>query len=139
MRFLFVIFIFVSPTFSQLVNQSEEFNNQEEAINDSSKAANNLFQNNAEIRLEGKFALHQNYPNPFNPSTTISYEIKETSFIELTVYDALGRFIKIVDEGIKIPGSYSVRFEPEGLSTGVYFYQLISGEYKTQNKMLLLK
>ena len=73
MRFLFVIFIFVSPTFSQLVNQSEEFNNQEEAINDSSKSANNLFQNNVEIRLEGKFTLHQNYPNPFNPSTLIRH------------------------------------------------------------------
>ena len=66
-------------------------------------------------------------------------KIKETSFIELRVYDALGRFIKLVDEGIKIPGSYTVKFEAENLSTGVYFYQLISGEYQTQNKMLLLK
>lgn len=89
--------------------------------------------------IKGSFHLHQNYPNPFNPSTTISYEIKETSFIELRVYDALGRFIKLVDEGIKIPGNYTVKFEAENLSTGVYFYQLISGEYQTQNKMLLLK
>jgi len=89
--------------------------------------------------IKGSFQLHQNYPNPFNPSTTISYEIKETSFIELRIYDALGRFIKLVDEGIKIPGKYTVKFEAENLSTGVYFYQLISGKYTTQNKMLLLK
>lgn len=89
--------------------------------------------------IKGRFQLHQNYPNPFNPSTTISYEIKETSFIELRVYDALGKFIKLVDEGIKIPGNYTVKFEAENLSTGIYFYQLISGKYTTQNKMLLLK
>lgn len=97
----------------------------------------NIFEQNK--ILPQKIKLNQNYPNPFNPSTTITYEIKETSFIELRIYDVLGRFIKLVDEGIKIPGKYMVKFEAENLSTGIYFYQLISGKYQTQNKMLLLK
>lgn len=139
MRSLLVILLFSSQTFSQTLLHSEEFQNQNSINNDSVKTSNNIFHNNSESKLEGTFTLNQNYPNPFNPSTTISYEIKETSYIELSVYDALGRFVKMVDEGIKIPGNYKVKFEPENLSTGIYFYQLISGEYRTQNKMLLLK
>jgi hypothetical protein len=139
MRYLLVVFFISSPIFSQLLIQSVEFQNQNSTANNSVKSAANVFENNAERKLKGSFTLHQNYPNPFNPTTTISYEIKETSYIELRIYDALGRFIKTADEGIKIPGTYKVLFEPENLSAGVYFYQLISGEYKTQNKMLLLK
>ncbi|OGU35516.1 MAG: hypothetical protein A2068_11550 [Ignavibacteria bacterium GWB2_35_6b] len=135
MRYL-IILLFPSILFSQ---SFIHFKQDSVSFSNLKKANESIFKKNEEISIKVKFRLNQNYPNPFNPSTTISYEIKETSFIELRVYDALGRFIKLVDEGIKIPGSYTVKFEAENLSTGVYFYQLISGEYQTQNKMLLLK
>lgn len=135
MRYL-IIFLFPSILFSQNFIQHKS---DSVSFLSHENIDNNIFQKNEKNVLKVKFTLNQNYPNPFNPSTTISYEIKETSFIELRVYDALGRFIKLVDEGIKIPGSYTAKFEAENLSTGIYFYQLISGEYTTQNKMLLLK
>lgn len=138
MRYLLVFFFISSPMFSQLLINSSESENPF-ADYDSVKSVSHVFENSSERKISGSFTLHQNYPNPFNPTTTISYEINETSYIELRIYDALGRLVTMADEGIKIPGSYKVIFDTQGLASGIYFYILISGEYKARNKMLLLK
>jgi spore germination protein YaaH len=71
-----------------------------------------------------RFRLVQNYPNPFNPSTTIRYQIPSTRFVILRVYDALGREVETLVDGMKNRGEYSVEFGAKGLSSGVYFCRL---------------
>ena len=70
------------------------------------------------------FALYQNYPNPFNPSTTLSFVIGHSSLVSLKVYDVLGREITTLINEEKPAGTYILRWNAEGLSSGVYFYQI---------------
>ncbi len=86
-----------------------------------------------------KYSLEQNFPNPFNPSTTINYSIDELSFVTLKVYDLLGREISTLVNEIKYPGNYSVKFNAENLSSGVYIYQLTKGSNIISKKMIIQK
>ncbi len=89
--------------------------------------------------LPKTFKLSQNYPNPFNPRTTINYSISKSGFVQLTVYDVLGRDVaKLVNEHQK-NGKYSVQFNASNLPSGVYFYKIVSGSFSKVNKMLLLR
>ncbi|MCH8035074.1 MAG: T9SS type A sorting domain-containing protein [Bacteroidetes bacterium] len=93
--------------------------------------------------VEYNFSLNQNYPNPFNPSTTISYQIPETSFITIKMYDVLGNEIATLVNEEKPAGSYEVEFHTAiyswQLTSGMYFYQLKVGNYVETKKMLLIK
>jgi hypothetical protein len=93
-----------------------------------------------EFEVPATIELFQNYPNPFNPSTVISYQLLENSFITLSVFDALGREVRVLENGLKSAGSYSFTFDASSLSNGVYFYRLetATGEIQTR-KMTLLK
>ncbi len=92
-----------------------------------------------------QFYLSQNYPNPFNPATTIEYRIPEKSFISLVLFDAAGKQCRILENGVKPPGNYQIRFNAHDLSSGVYFYKLYAESQVTGNKymkavkMVLLK
>lgn len=92
---------------------------------------------NSEI-IEG-YQLFQNYPNPFNSSTTISYNIPESSFVTLKIYDVLGNAITTLVNEEKPAGSFTVKFNAENLSSGVYFYQLNSGKYINTKKLTYLR
>ncbi len=85
------------------------------------------------------YKLFQNYPNPFNPSTNIKYQIVNSSYILLTVYDLLGREISILVNQKQSAGTYEVNFNEGNLSSGIYFYMLTSGNFKDVKKMLLVK
>ncbi|MHB8579368.1 MAG: M1 family metallopeptidase [Ignavibacteriaceae bacterium] len=91
------------------------------------------------------FTLYQNYPNPFNPSTTINYSIPVNSKgfipVKLIVYDELGNIVaKLVDQA-EPAGTYTVKFPPgkKHLASGVYYYQIIAGNYIQTKNMILLK
>jgi hypothetical protein len=85
------------------------------------------------------FGLSQNYPNPFNPATMINYSIPHNGNVSLKVYDILGKEITRLVSGIKSKGNYSVRFNGENLSSGIYFYRLeYEGKFIT-HKMILIK
>ena len=87
-----------------------------------------------------KFSLSQNYPNPLNPSTTISYSIPTSSFVSLRVFDVLGNIVASLADGTKQAGNYAVSFDGNGLSSGVYFYQLkTSSGFQETRKLLLLQ
>jgi len=86
-----------------------------------------------------EFKLFNNYPNPFNPTTDIKYNLPKSGLVSLKVYDINGRLVKELVNQMQIAGSYTARFEAANLSSGVYFYQLTSGEFKAQNRMLLIK
>lgn len=86
-----------------------------------------------------KNELLQNSPNPFNPSTSIHFSIENPSFVTLKVYDNLGREIVTLINENRDPGIYFIKFDGSNLSTGIYYYKLIAGEYSQIRKMLLLK
>jgi hypothetical protein len=91
--------------------------------------------------LPAKFALDQNYPNPFNPTTNFKFSIANSQLIILKIYDVLGREVKTLVNETLNPGTYTVRWDASGVSSGVYFYRLIvnNGEFQQMKKMLLLK
>ncbi len=86
-----------------------------------------------------EYELYQNYPNPFNPSTTIKYEIKELTDVELKVFDILGREIITLVNEQKSPGSFEIEFNASGLPSGIYFYRLQAGSFVETKKMMLMK
>jgi hypothetical protein len=91
-----------------------------------------------------EYVLNNNYPNPFNPTTTIKYQIPEQSFVTLKIYDALGNEITTLVDEEKPAGTYEVEFSVGqnsilSLSSGIYFYQLRTGEFIQTKKMVLLK
>jgi hypothetical protein len=85
------------------------------------------------------FALKANYPNPFNPATNIEYSIPTSSFVTLTVYDALGREVATLVKGEQEAGNYLARFDASNLANGTYFYRLNAGGFLDVRKMMLLK
>jgi hypothetical protein len=101
-----------------------------------SKNNTNLLAGNA---LPTEFWLSQNYPNPFNPSTTIEYAIPRDSKVTLVLYDILGREVQRLVDGFITAGYHKEIFNASKLSTGVYFYRIMAGNFIQTRKMLLLK
>ncbi len=89
--------------------------------------------------IPSDFELFQNYPNPFNPSTIITFEIPKDNFVELSVYDILGREVEKLVSEFKQAGRYTVDFNGNNLSSGLYIYKLKAGDYSATKKMMLLK
>lgn len=89
--------------------------------------------------ITAEYVLDQNYPNPFNPTTTISYGLKEAGFVTLKVYDMLGREVVELVNANQNEGYHTIEFNAVNLPSGIYFYQLKSGEYSAIKKMLLIK
>ncbi|MBK8550411.1 MAG: VCBS repeat-containing protein [Ignavibacteria bacterium] len=94
---------------------------------------------NGSILSPDDFRLFQNYPNPFNPVTVISYELALGSFINLKVFDLIGKEIATLVNQKQPAGNYNVTFDGGGLSSGVYFYKLSAGDFSETKKMSLLK
>lgn len=87
-----------------------------------------------------EYKLLQNYPNPFNPITIIRFSIAKRSFVQLRIYDMLGRLKELpVNENID-PAEYELTIDGTGYSSGTYFYQLISdGKIVETKKMIVIK
>ncbi len=85
------------------------------------------------------FKIYQNYPNPFNPSTKISFVIPQRSSVSLKVYNITGTEIATLVNEVKDPGAYSINFNAEKLSSGVYFYKITAGKFSSVRKMILIK
>lgn len=95
------------------------------------------------VTVPGEFRVEQNFPNPFNPVTEIRYTLPRAAPVEVAVYDALGRRIKILVSGPQEAGMQRVIWDAtdgagEAVSSGVYFYRVKAGEYQAARKMLLL-
>jgi hypothetical protein len=87
--------------------------------------------------LPASIHLLGNYPNPFNPITSIVYSIPQSGFVELKIYDTLGREIQALVSDFRQAGSYSFDFDASNLSNGVYFYQLKVGNRLSETKKML--
>ncbi len=86
-----------------------------------------------------EFKLLQNYPNPFNPVTTIEYTIPKSQKVVLRIYEANGRTLLTLVNQFQSLGNYRVRLDGSTLASGVYFYELRTGEFRSVKKLLLLK
>ncbi len=86
-----------------------------------------------------RFELSPNYPNPFNPSTAIRFSLEKPGFVNITVYDILGRAVKTLVNGYKNAGNHIKIFDAGDLTSGVYFYRLTQGNKSLIKKMVLLK
>lgn len=85
--------------------------------------------------------LLQNYPNPFNPTTIINYSIKQHGHVKLELYDSIGRLIQTLVNTKHSPGTYTIQFNASSLSlsSGIYFYRLVSGDQIISKSMTLIK
>ena len=86
-----------------------------------------------------EYSISQNYPNPFNPMTTITYTLPEKAHVEISVFNSLGEEIaKLVNEDHNA-GKYKVVWNAQNYSSGIYYYNLKTGNFTSTHKMLLLK
>ena len=97
-----------------------------------------------EETLPGSYNLSQNYPNPFNPSTKVEYNIPVYSFVNITIYDILGRKIKTLVNEFQNAGRYIVNWDGcddygKRVASGIYFCKMNSENYSSIRKMNLLK
>ncbi len=93
-----------------------------------------------------QFRLAQNYPNPFNPETSIRYALDnmKPERSRLVIYNSLGQAVKILVNSLQTAGSYEVTWNGrddngQTVSSGIYYYQLTSGQNKAVQKMILLR
>jgi photosystem II stability/assembly factor-like uncharacterized protein len=95
--------------------------------------------NGGHTQISSDFHISQNYPNPFNPATTIKFQVPNSSYVRLTVFDVLGRLVSTLADGKFSPGVHSVSWDASNYPSGIYFYRLESGNYSESKKMLLIK
>ncbi|MCI0473910.1 MAG: T9SS type A sorting domain-containing protein, partial [Ignavibacteria bacterium] len=103
---------------------------------------------NISKEIPPSYSLSQNYPNPFNPETKITFSIpswegysfsRGVGFVNIKVFDISGREVgTLVNEHLS-PGTYSVKWNASGFSSGIYFYTLIAGNFKETKRMILIK
>lgn len=86
-----------------------------------------------------EIVLYQNYPNPFNPSTTIEFSIPVRTNVSLKITNLLGEQVAELYNGEIAPGRQKFTFDASGLSTGIYFVNLVSPTSRQTKKILLLK
>ena len=83
--------------------------------------------------------LKQNYPNPFNPSTNISFTLSKAGYVNLRVFNILGKEVATLVNGYKGVGQYIEKFDASKLASGVYFYRLDTENYIAMKQMMLIK
>jgi len=88
--------------------------------------------------------IDQNYPNPFNPSTTISFGMHQAGPVDLRVYDAAGRLVRVLVDEQREAAVYNENWDGRddtgvSVASGVYFYKLKTKTFKETKKMVLLR
>ena len=90
--------------------------------------------------LASEYRLEQNYPNPFNPTTTIRFNLQSRTDVTLKIYNMLGQEVAtLINRQSMSQGSHLVNFDATGLSSGVYLYRLVAGDFVSQKMMTLIK
>ena len=104
----------------------------------------NKFNEIVSVKDEDRFipdehALLQNYPNPFNPSTKMKYSLPQSSNVVIKVFDILGNEIETLVDEEKLAGTYEITWYANNLPSGIYLYQLRTGDFVETKKMVLMK
>ena len=94
----------------------------------------------SDLPVPDELSLEQNYPNPFNPSTTIRFELPANAQVDLRVYNLLGQEVAVLINNEELTsGVYKYNFNASHLSSGVYFYRIITKDFVETKKMVLLR
>jgi hypothetical protein len=86
-----------------------------------------------------EYELSQNFPNPFNPSTIIKFGLPENQHVKLVVYDLLGRKVSTLIDKSLTAGFHRHELIADNLSSGVYIYRIIAGDFVDSKKFIILK
>ncbi len=94
--------------------------------------------------IPDKYSLSQNFPNPFNPSTIISYTLPKRADVSISIINLLGQNVKTIKNDNQIAGKHEIIWDGtdqsgRSVASGVYFYQINSGDYTESKKMIMLK
>ena len=94
--------------------------------------------------LPNTFTLHRNHPNPFNSGTVIRFALPQAEEVELSVFNLAGQKVATLVQGVRQMGSYAIHWDGKGdagkaLATGIYLYQLKTGERVETKKLMLLR
>lgn len=89
--------------------------------------------------LPGSYGLSQNIPNPFNPSTVINYQLPEEAHVSIIVYNILGEEVALLVDRFEPAGYKSVEFSAAGISSGVYFYRILTDAFIDVKKLVVMK
>lgn len=120
-------------------NKKSVFSNTDYIYGDANSMPKKDATEDSENIIIDNYRIAQNYPNPFNPSTTISYQLPKNGLVVLKVYNTLGKEVRrLVDEYMSA-GSYTATFDALNLPSGVYYYQMKSGDFNEIKKMIYLK
>lgn len=90
-------------------------------------------------KLPIEFSLVQNYPNPFNPATTIEFTLPSENNVKVKVLNVLGMEVATLLDEYRQAGAYQLEFNAGNLSSGIYFYKVVSGNNLEIKKMILLR
>jgi hypothetical protein len=85
------------------------------------------------------YSLSQNYPNPFNPTTNIKFSIPKNGYVEIKIYDILGKEITTLVSDPYQAGEYIVGFNAASISSGIYFYRIVVNDFVATKKMTVIK
>lgn len=85
------------------------------------------------------YSLEQNYPNPFNPTTTIAYYTSAAGRVVLKVFDMTGKEVAGLVDKNQPAGKHSVEFNASGLASGVYIYRILTRDFSSSKKLIVLK
>jgi hypothetical protein len=90
------------------------------------------------------YSLEQNYPNPFNPTTTITFSLKETGKVQLSIFNLRGQSVRELVNEEKSAGQYAVEWnglDSNGFKapSGLYFYTIRVNDFSETKKMALTK
>ena len=85
------------------------------------------------------FELFQNSPNPVNASTKIKFNLKNSDFVSLKVYNHLGEVVSTLVNEFMNPGQFELNFETNSLPAGSYFYSLTAGNFSKTLPMIIVK
>jgi hypothetical protein len=94
---------------------------------------------NVSTEVPSSYSLGQNYPNPFNPMCNVQFTMCNAGNVKLVVYDIQGREVLTLVNDKLSAGTYEVKFDGSGLTSGVYFYRMVSEGFTETKKMLLIK
>lgn len=92
-----------------------------------------------EISQVNGYRLYENYPNPFNAETMIKYSLPKSGYVSIKVYDIMGRELLTLISQEQKAGEYSIRFNGNNLSTGIYFYRMETNGFSQTKKFVLVK
>jgi hypothetical protein len=92
-----------------------------------------------DIQISKNNDLGQNFPNPFSVSTTFTYQVMETGNISFHVMDITGREVKVINEGLKAAGNYSLQLKSDNMIDGIYFVQMKAGNRTSTRKVVVRK